>query len=303
MKKLINIGIVCIILGLIFTFQDSIVHFYNVVLVKFHKQEKLIKNEYYRDYDFMFVKNTSHFLPSSKKDLYNIYYTVINSGANSFSFYCDVKYKNCIKDVEELANNRALLSDINNLVHPFNSFKNIKTEYNNYGKITINVDHTYSEEQISLINDKIKEIKQKLLVNDNLSDVEKIRIYHDYIIDNNIYDSNRSDRNIINYDSDTAYGAFFQGFAICGGYTDAMALFLEDIGIKNYKISSNTHVWNAVLLNGNWLHLDLTWDDPVASDGNNYIDHNFFLIDTVKLQQLEKTQHSFNEKIYKELVG
>ena len=50
-----------------------------------------------------------------------------------------------------------------------------------------------------------------------------------------------------------------------------MELFLEKMNVKSYKISGEKHVWNAVEINGVWKHLDLTWDDPVASDGNDYL--------------------------------
>jgi len=80
-----------------------------------------------------------------------------------------------------------------------------------------------------------------------------------------------------------------------------MELFLEKLGIKSFKVSSEQHVWNAVLYNSQWLNLDLTWDDPVASDGNNYLEHNYFLIDTNKLLEMETTEHTFNEEHYYEL--
>ena len=104
------------------------------------------------------------------------------------------------------------------------------------------------------------------------------------------------------YKSDIAYGPLFEGYAVCGGYTDLMELFLERLHIKSYKVSSNDHIWNVIQMGGSWYHLDLTWDDPVADDGNNYLEHSFFLIDTKKLLELEKTQHSFDQSVYLEVA-
>lgn len=302
MKALIKIGIFSILLGLIIMYKDDIVELYNVLLVKFSKQDELIKNEYYKKDDFKFVKNTNDFRPQNKQDLYNIYYTVINSGMKKYSFYCSTKYDKCINDVKNIASDRTLLSNINNYVHPFNSFSDIETEYNNYGKITIKLNHTYTEEQIKMINEKVKDLEKELFKDKKLSEVEKINLVHDYIINNTKYDSDRSDLNIIKYKSDIAYGPLFENYAICGGYSDLMAIFLEDLNIKNYKVSTDKHVWNVVKINGNWLHIDLTWDDPITSDGSNILDHKFLLINTKKLLEIEKTQHNFNDKIYKELV-
>ena len=43
-----------------------------VDLIEKKKESKLEKNEYYRDYDFMFVQNTENHLVSSKQEIYNI---------------------------------------------------------------------------------------------------------------------------------------------------------------------------------------------------------------------------------------
>ena len=71
--------------------------------------------------------------------------------------------------------------------------------------------------------------------------------------------------------------------------------------LKSYRVSSYMHVWNAVYLDNTWKHLDLTWDDPVASDNRDYLEHDYFLIDTNSLIKKEKTQHMFNQEIYSEL--
>lgn len=302
MKTLAKIGIFAILLGLIIMYKDDIVELYNIILVKFSSQEELVKNEYYKKDNYKFVKNTDNFRPKSKEELYDIYYTVINSGMKKFSFYCSTKYENCVNDIKELAADRVLLSNINNFVHPYNSFSNIETEYNSYGKVTIKLKHTYSKNQINEINTKVKEIENELFKNKKLSDVEKINLIHDYIINNTVYDSDRSDLNITKYKSDIAYGPLFEGYAICGGYSDLMAIFLTNLKIKNYKVSTDKHVWNVALINGNWLHLDLTWDDPITNDGSNIIDHKFLLINTKQLLENEKTQHNFNTNIYKELA-
>ena len=106
---------------------------------------------------------------------------------------------------------------------------------------------------------------------------------HDYIINTTKYDSERSDNNVINYKSDIAYGPLFEGYALCGGYTDLYELLLEQMHIKSFKVSGDIHIWNAIELNGTWYNLDLTWDDPVTTSGEDRITHDYFLIDSNKL--------------------
>lgn len=304
MKKLLGIivllGLVSILAGLIITRYDDITTLINIYIFRNHNVTLDSKNEYYRDLDFEFVQNTDNFSPQNEQDILNIYYTAINAGKNEFTFYCPKENENCINDISNLANDQNKLSDINNFVHPYNNFSHIETEYDSLGKVTIKIKKTYSTKDIEMINDKVDELYNKL-VDSKKSDVENIRTIHDYIINNTKYDSDRSDKNIINYRSDMAYGPLFEGYAICGGYTDLMELFLERMKIKSYRISSDDHIWNAIYVNNKWSHLDLTWDDPVASDGKDYLQHDYFLIDTKKLLNIETTQHDFNQDIYSEL--
>ena len=80
-----------------------------------------------------------------------------------------------------------------------------------------------------------------------------------------------------------------------------MALFLNRLNIPNYKVASNTHVWNALFLENAWIHLDLTWDDPVTENGKDTLLHKFYLIDTASLEKYNITDHEFDKTIYEEL--
>ena len=58
-----------------------------------------INNEYYKENNYSFVKNTKEFVPYGKQDLLNIIYTTINSKSDNFTFYCPKEYQNCINDI------------------------------------------------------------------------------------------------------------------------------------------------------------------------------------------------------------
>ena len=77
-----------------------------------------------------------------------------------------------------------------------------------------------------------------------------------------------------------------------------MKLFLDELNIINYKISNDQHIWNLVYLDGEWLHLDLTWDDPVST--KNITRDNYFLIDTKTLELLDDDVHYYNSIIFTE---
>ena len=75
-----------------------------------------------------------------------------------------------------------------------------------------------------------------------------------------------------------------------------MAIFLKKYNIPNFKVVSENHIWNAVYLDEQWYHLDLTWDDPI-SDINVSRD-TYFLIDTKTLEKINDGTHFSNKRIY-----
>lgn len=304
MKKIVKgiliVGILFLVCGIILGVKDKVYVYVDQYLSPYKYVTLGDVNEYYRDQDFQFVQNTQTFIPQNRQDLINIYYTIINAGKNTFTFYCTDDYPSCIQDVQDIANDQAMLSDINNYVHPYNGFSHIETEYDSLGMITINIVHNYTPEEIEKINERV-DLLAKDLIREGDTPYNNILRVHDYIVNHTRYDTARSNDGDTTYDSDIAYGPLFQGMGICGGYTDLMQLFLEKMGIPSFRVSSEKHVWNAVFYNNRWVNLDLTWDDPVNSDGSHTLEHNFFLIDTNKLLQIEQNEHIFDREHYPEL--
>lgn len=303
MKKLGKAFILIAILLIIYGNRNAIL---TIIVKTVSKQETITldyKNEYYLSYNYKYVKNLSDINSiQNKNDLLNLYYTVINSGNSDFTFYCPSSYKSCVSDVKALANDQKELSNINGFVHPFNSFDTIETmPYSAIGKVDLKIIKTYTDVEIEEIGKKVEEVV-KTEVKDETDERQIIKIIHDYIINNSKYDKLRADNNVIKYSSNTAYGVLFEGYGICSGYADAMALFLDYYKIPNYKIASENHVWNAVFLDGKWYHLDLTWDDPMLESGEDVIIYDYFLITTEKLKELDNLQHNFDTKIYPEMA-
>ena len=77
-----------------------------------------------------------------------------------------------------------------------------------------------------------------------------------------------------------------------------MAIYLNKLNIKNYRISTTEHVWNLVNLDNSWLNLDVTWDDPVTSDGSDMLMYDYYLISTSDMLNKDTTQHNFNQDVY-----
>ena len=265
----------------------------------FDKREEIVlkENEYYLDRDFEFVQNYDDEV-HNYTELLNYIYHVVNTGSKEGTGYCVREYKNCAKDLEEIGNNKELLSTINNFVHPYNSFSSIIFTYNTKGEFDIKVNKIYSEENIVKINEVVDRVIKENIV-DTMTTTQKLKIIHDYIIDNTKYDTLKSKNiNDMTYKSNTAIGVLLEGYGICSGYSDAMGIFLDKLGIDNYKISNDTHIWNLVKVNNKWLHIDLTWDDPIYKQNLN--SDTYFLITTAELEKLNDNTHSFNKTVFKE---
>lgn len=269
-------------------------------------------NSYKKNMDSLFVQNTTDFVPLGYHDLLNIFYTITNSGYKTFTFYCPSEYQNCLDDVGKISNDPETLTYINNFVHPFNSFSNIQTVISESGEINVTIHYLYTEEEIIKINDKVNQIYQETQVA-TMSDTDKIKTIHDYIINHTKYDVERNEKNNSPYTSYKATGPALEGYATCSGYTDFMALFLEKMDIPNFKVATELmqtdvsgHVWNAVFIDNQWKHLDLTWDDPVSQDGKDYLQHKYFLVSTSEMLAADSgevlvKEHIFNKRIYPEL--
>ncbi len=272
-------------------------------------------NEWTKDYDFKYVKNSVDYIPYSYNDLIEIYYSVINQGWAEFTFYCPEEYTDCIKDVHKISKDELVLTHINNFVHPYNSFDTIQTSITETGEVNVTVEFLYNENEIKTINKYVDDlIKEKVKADSD--DFENLKRIHDYIINNTKYDVERNDTGDSQYKSFIAYGPVVDGYATCNGYADLMAIILSKLNYKNYKIAttkeeisyeSNGHIWNAVLIGDKWLHLDLTWDDPVSTDGKDYLYHKYFLVTNEEMAKADTgnvnvEEHNFNKAIYQEFL-
>lgn len=291
-------------MGILSIFIVTYINFYpdkvkDLIDKYIYKKEYIIAkaNDYYLENNYEYLQNYTDDV-KNKDELLNYIYYVINTGSDYADGECAKEYTDCVKDLSTLANDEAKLSLINNFVHPYNSFKTISFTYNERGEFSLIIEHMYSDEEITEIN-YVVENKVNELINDTMSSEDKIKAIHDYIINTTEYDTLKTKNiNDETYKSNTAYGVLIQGYGICSGYSDAISIFLNKLGIKNYKISNDTHIWNLIYLNGVWVHLDATWDDPISEFNENR--DTYFLIDYDELLELDDDTHYFDKTIYKE---
>lgn len=169
---------------------------------------------------------------------------------------------------------------------------------NNNVHITINYNDGKSDaiSKINAVNSKVKYIIAEI-IKPGMSEFEKEKAIHDYVVNNTSYDNENYIRGTVPEDSYNAYGVFFNNIAVCEGYSEAVYRLLNEAGIENMVITGTAsgvaHSWNLVKIEGEYYHLDATYDDPIGSLGNTLSYKYFNLTD----EEISK-DHNWDREAY-----
>ena len=144
----------------------------------------------------------------------------------------------------------------------------------NYSTCTITYQVEYDDtlKQEKALTKKLSKILASLKL-DGLSNYNKIKKIHDYVVNHMRYDQT--------YSKYSAYHAVYDKEGVCEAYSLLMYRLLNDAGIPCIIVdgtgNGGSHAWNAVKLKGKWYFVDATWDDPVMSDGSDVCRYTYFL--------------------------
>jgi hypothetical protein len=149
-------------------------------------------------------------------------------------------------------------------------------------------------------------VKQLFPKGNNLSDLEKYQVLHDFVKEYISYDYKAlmSGNESISEANDSK-NCLRKQKGVCGGYAYMYRDLCKAAGLQCEVIIGNAyfqgkkrgHAWNGVKLDGKWYHVDVCWDDTGAPA------YEFFLIGsdgmnttTVTNRTWSSTQCSFNYK-------
>ena len=288
-RNLIFSFIFVLLLIFIYINFDTIKSTFYSLIVKENKITIPDSNEYQRKYKYLKFKYEEDYIPHSKEDIENIFFNILNNGWSEFVFYCPTEYEKCADDIETVSSDVSTMSKIAGYVSPYNSHQSINTAISSHGEIYVKVAKKYTDDEIEKINEEIKEIYDEYTLSEKSLN-EKIKIFHDYLIKNTTYDEAFANGGNSVYDSTKANGALLEHYAVCGGYAEALALFLDYINVPNIIISNKNHAWNLVFYNGEWFHIDPTWNDAEIER----FEYEFYMIKTPQLLEIDNTEHSFD---------
>lgn len=198
------------------------------------------------------------------------------------------------KEIYALAKKRAFLAAN---ASGINNYSYMAYSYSGGYIYNINFKLGYSKEECiqryNAMDAKVNEIISK--IPKNFTDEEKVLFVHDYIVYECEYDFVNYENNTIPDDSYSAYGCLVLNTCVCQGYSDAYEIILSRLGIESEEVPSASlgHVWNLVNLDGEWYHVDVTWDDTAmghrgASSGDDMLglcNHNNFLVNDAGIKE------------------
>lgn len=149
------------------------------------------------------------------------------------------------------------------------------------------------QQQQAELTQKVEEITAQ--IGENWTPLQKALYLHDYIATHGQYDtiSKVDVQNKIDERRRDAYGMLIDGIGVCQGYTLAYRLLLKEVGIDSGTVTSDSmnHVWNLIQIDGNWYHVDVTWDDP-TEDRIGQSQHVYFCLSEDKLKDTNNGAHN-----------
>ena len=113
------------------------------------------------------------------------------------------------------------------------------------------------------------------IITPNMTDEQKVKAIHDYLIYNANYYNNGDYSNAEPW----AYGAegvLLHHEGVCASYAYAFLFLAKCAGLDcDYLVGDVTksnagHAWNSVKVDGEWYYIDCTWDDPTGGGAERY---------------------------------
>lgn len=143
---------------------------------------------------------------------------------------------------------------------------------------------------------KISKITSEIISAD-MTDFEKVRAIHDWIIANTLYDRENAENNTMPQSSHSIEGVLDYGVAVCDGYAKTFRAMCENVGLQCYLIygigaSGSSHAWNTVKVDDKWYQIDTTWDDYDGTQ-KRILDYyyEYYLVSDEKM----KLTHTWND--------
>lgn len=167
--------------------------------------------------------------------------------------------------------------------------------------VTFTVKYHTDKTKETAVDAKIQQIIKDQLPNiDTMSEFEKVKTIHDYVVQNASYATNTT------ASPHSAYALLHEGKGVSQAYALVTHRLLKEAKLNAHFVSGTTaggtHAWNIVEVDGKWYHLDTTWDDSTFSNmsdaTNDFVRYKYFLMPDNMMTSTHKftsTDYPFNK--------
>lgn len=160
--------------------------------------------------------------------------------------------------------------------------------------------------------EKAKAILREIIT-DDMTDYEKVRAIHDYLVMNVTYDNALYDllyagaSDLKEYNGFYLEGVFNDKFAVCEGISEAFLVLANIEGIPAVQVTGYSalnpegagHAWNKVCVDGKWYVIDCTSDGTIISDTYEMLSYEYFLISE---STYENSKNRYYAKDFKNII-
>ncbi len=234
------------------------------------------------------LENASENPLNNEFELIDLFYILNREFITDFTFESAVPLEVCSEYYHH--------ANVIHLEYFYSSYIHYKY-YTNKQIYEINLEFDPDVEQLRELHRLAEEKADKIIasiITEEMSDLDKVKAIHDYLILNCEYDYNNYIAGTIPLESRLAYGALVNRTAVCQGYCAAFNLLCYRVGIRSIGItghapaSTDDHAWNMILLDGQIYYIDVTHDDPVP-DQKGRISYKYYYLTEAEMTQLGYT--------------
>ena len=133
-------------------------------------------------------------------------------------------------------------------------------------------------------------------ITEDMQEHEKGQVLHDWLVSKSYYDTEALEAGP-GESFYSPYGVLVEGKGGCESYARAYEILLSLCGVESMlvigKADDVEHMWNIVKIDGDYYHVDATWDDPEPEIKNKASHYYFYVND-----ELMSQYHSWDKKAY-----
>ena len=166
------------------------------------------------------------------------------------------------------------------------------------------IKYKYPKDKAISMKKEIDKVVGKIIsenIDESMSNFDKVMAIHDYMVLNTSYDWDAF-QNSYNSNTELSYGPYgtlVKHTGVCSGYSRSMKVLLNKIGIDCRCVSSDgmNHAWNMVKIDGEWYHMDCTWDDPVP-DRKGIVGYEYFALSDKDISTGKKPHTGWDKNVF-----